>query len=1100
MSQPDQDDLASTKQHSPQETKREQSLQIKRESSDCFITQSTSKYEPIIIHDDSDVEVEMANVTQRPDTVVDSVEAAVPEKHREEPRGDFGLANTKVAAGGTIDMTTSAERPAKAQALIPIRSNLVPSPAERALQNQQDEEALVEASRAVVAAFRAELQNNAAPTLGSSLAAGSLSAPISFPSQRPFEHHDFDKQADAIADAEAAAAFEEMKRQYKRKAKKNQATLQDEVEFKRAEAAETRRQKVLQKKRAYRSPEERQQAQDDDEPMFFSDDERPTMVPARMLHEDTRNEHPSDERRAKKAKQAEKYHVPPALRQSMQIGLDAGRAKAQKEAKKKNRNVSEKRKAPKERISKSKEKNGNGANKKKGRRPLKGLDLANVGSLLNNDIIAHAIANQGKAAQPGFSSTRRKDALTELVASMPAGHRNLYAGDKKALEDSCKKFSWKGPGSMHSDGKGGWLLKGMKTSLFHYQLLGAAWMRERENSATAPFGGIVADSMGFGKTVQMLANMVEGRPTDTARNKTTLIIVPASLTSQWLDQIRMHVQPGVLGEVMLYRSGARVISEDAVKTLGRCGVIITTYHEILSQYPKFKPPKYLSSKEEIDSWWEKHFEGTKGPFFRLVLQRIILDEAQIFKNHESSTSIAVRALRGKYRWTITGTPIQNTVEEFYPYFDFLKVSNSGTLDCFRSNFGSKSERTMSRLHAVLQSIMLRRTGQDTLFDRPIVKLPALDHETEYLDWQNDTEKAIYNIIRRRFHARVQSWVLGGEIERQYRVIFVMFLRLRQICGHILLAQATIQDLLEAEDIEKLWRMTEREVRPAEDGSSPNTMSVLKSMLEKQKSKNQASADQAERCVTNAAEGTDGGSYLGDTGGSLEHPFKFRKYLRQLRDSGSWEEINARSMCHKCHQVPEDPHITIPCEHMYCKECLTLIMYEAGKNERDRALCIECGLEFEKSEPCRGFDEAAFNIDNPGPSFKGRRSKGSTEVEANDLDWLSLPGPPPLSAKTAAVRAFLLRWLAEGNGVKCIVFTQFLGMIKILGRICVHEGWDYCTFTGVMSLEARDRAIAEFRDDPEKRILLATLKAGGLGLNLTRQVPFHGHPCCVLTRL
>ena len=65
-----------------------------------------------------------------------------------------------------------------------------------------------------------------------------------------------------------------------------------------------------------------------------------------------------------------------------------------------------------------------------------------------------------------------------------------------------------------------------------------------------------------------------------------------------------------------------------------------------------------------------------------------------------------------------------------------------------------------------------------------------------------------------------------------------------------------------------------------------------------------------------------------------------------------------------------------------------------------------------------------------------------------------------------------------------IYSQFLPMIRILGRMCQTEKWGYCTYTGTMSHESRAKSIEEFAEKPEKQILLASLKCGGLGLNLT----------------
>ena len=129
-----------------------------------------------------------------------------------------------------------------------------------------------------------------------------------------------------------------------------------------------------------------------------------------------------------------------------------------------------------------------------------GGGMLNMGSLIRNDVVGDAMANQGLREQPGFEGKRnKKDALNALIASIPKEQQDTAYGMRTNLNNACKQFRWRGPGSMRPDGHNGWKLKGMSSSLKHFQLQSAAWGVGRENGATAPFGGILADTMGYGK-------------------------------------------------------------------------------------------------------------------------------------------------------------------------------------------------------------------------------------------------------------------------------------------------------------------------------------------------------------------------------------------------------------------------------------------------------------------------------------------------------------------------------------------------------------------------------------------------------------------------
>lgn len=112
--------------------------------------------------------------------------------------------------------------------------------------------------------------------------------------------------------------------------------------------------------------------------------------------------------------------------------------------------------------------------------------------------------------------------------------------------------------------------------------------------------------------------------------------------------------------------------------------------------------------------------------------------------------------------------------------------------------------------------------------------------------------------------------------------------------------------------------------------------------------------------------------------------------------------------------------------------------------------------------------------------KGKKKKPSSNYD----DWIDLPGSVLPSAKTRAIKAQILVWLEEDQASKIIVYTQFMPMIRILEKVCTGERFEYCKYTGGMSHDARSNAIQEFAENPRKKILLASLKAGGVGLNLT----------------
>lgn len=114
-------------------------------------------------------------------------------------------------------------------------------------------------------------------------------------------------------------------------------------------------------------------------------------------------------------------------------------------------------------------------------------------------------------------------------------------------------------------------------------------------------------------TIIAVANIVNGRPL--GRNRATLVVVPSSLTMQWLREIKQHTSRSVLRDVIVYKSGSRELSVDPVRALSNNDVVITSYHEVVKSVPENKPPHFLITNEAKEEWWEKEWKENRGMLF-----------------------------------------------------------------------------------------------------------------------------------------------------------------------------------------------------------------------------------------------------------------------------------------------------------------------------------------------------------------------------------------------------------------------------------------------------------------------------------------------------
>lgn len=195
---------------------------------------------------------------------------------------------------------------------------------------------------------------------------------------------------------------------------------------------------------------------------------------------------------------------------------------------------------------------------------------------------------------------------------------------------------------------------------------------------------LLADEMGLGKTVQAIAACELLRRTSDIRR--VLVISPASLKGEWEEQI------------------------DKFTSLPSC-IIQGTRAKRLRQY---EDPAFfsLANYEQMRSDVEE-INTTLAP------DVIILDEAQRIKNWQTKTAISIKRLKSPYAFVLTGTPIENRIDEIYSIVQFLDPHIFGPLFRFNRDFYKLDEkgravgyRNLDQLHKRLLPIMLRRRKEE----------------------------------------------------------------------------------------------------------------------------------------------------------------------------------------------------------------------------------------------------------------------------------------------------------------------------------------------------------------------------------------------------
>ncbi|KAG6884090.1 hypothetical protein C0993_001491 [Termitomyces sp. T159_Od127] len=360
--------------------------------------------------------------------------------------------------------------------------------------------------------------------------------------------------------------------------------------------------------------------------------------------------------------------------------------------------------------------------------------------------------------------------------------------------------------------------------LLPHQIVGRTWMKEREDPSKKRFGGILADDMGLGKTIQTLTRIVEGRARKSDRDDgwaaTTLVICPLALVGQWADEILKMAED----VTVLKHHGSSRTSGTHPMALRRFRVVVTTYDVVKSEYEvhmsgaKDESQTRLPSKKKseagsdddtssgpsdkfgrsLKTTGKKSKANKKCALFGVRWWRIVLDEAHNIKNVKTKGAISCCELEGKYRWCLTGTPMQNNVDELYSLFKFLRIKPYSNWTTFNEQVakpvktGRGAVRAMRRLQVVLKQIMLRRQKNQTLNGKALLELPKRIVEVVSCAF-DASEQAFYAGLENKMESVIEK--LMGNGKNNYISVLLLLLRLRQACNHpVLVAQDYKNDI------------------------------------------------------------------------------------------------------------------------------------------------------------------------------------------------------------------------------------------------------------------------------------------------------------------
>ncbi|XVF27686.1 hypothetical protein REPUB_Repub14bG0130200 [Reevesia pubescens] len=670
----------------------------------------------------------------------------------------------------------------------------------------------------------------------------------------------------------------------------------------------------------------------------------------------------------------------------------------------------------------------------------------------------------------------------------------------------------------------------LTVSLLRHQRIALSWMTQKEKAGLHCSGGILADDQGLGKTVSTIALILNERPPSSKASSPdmskveletlnlddddddddrddegmkqesdnsqvisngtsntsgqakgrpaagTLIVCPTSVLRQWEEELHNKVTSKAKLSVLVYHGSNR--TKDPFE-LAKYDVVLTTYSIVSMEVPK-QPPvhgdedekgklegdhtssmdfppsrkrKYPPSSNKKGAKHKKVVDelllgSASRPLAKVGWFRIVLDEAQSIKNHRTQVARACWGLRAKRRWCLSGTPIQNAIDDLYSYFRFLRYDPYAAYKSFCSSIKipitKNPAKGYPKLQAILQTIMLRRTKGTLLDGKPIINLPPKVIELKKVEFTKK-ERDFYAKLETDSRAQFKEYAAAGTVKQNYVNILLMLLRLRQACDHPLLVRGF--------DSNHSWRSSIESAKKLPQEKLTFLLSCLSSL----------------------------------------------------------------ALCGICNDPPEDAVVAV-CGHVFCNQCIsehltgddyqcpttnckvrlcassvfsnaTLNSSFSEQPGQDNSLDCSGSKVVEVTMPCSEdslYDsskiKAALEVLQSLAKPQDHRlktngcSEGSSDLHSGD-------SPNGFPDEKDLVKGESLNDSSKVPGEKAIVFSQWTRMLDLFEACLKSSSIQYRRLDGTMSVASRDKAVKDFNTLPEVSVMIMSLKAASLGLNM-----------------
>ena len=282
--------------------------------------------------------------------------------------------------------------------------------------------------------------------------------------------------------------------------------------------------------------------------------------------------------------------------------------------------------------------------------------------------------------------------------------------------------------------------------LRNYQKEGFRWIKALHENG---FGGILADDMGLGKSLQVICFILsEMEKAKKSENKRTLIVCPASLVYNWKREFEKFA-PNLIVKTV---SGNVDERHEMIMESGKKDILVTSYDLL---------------KRDIEVYGDMEFFAE------------IIDEAQYIKNSTTQVAKAVKLINATFRLALTGTPVENRLSELWSEFDFLMPGFLFNYKRYKEQFEQpivrdNDQETMVRLQKMISPFILRRLKKEVLKD-----LPDKVEENMYVKLEGEQQK-LYDAHVKRMKLMLEK-TDDVEFNTSKIQILAELTKLRQLC-------------------------------------------------------------------------------------------------------------------------------------------------------------------------------------------------------------------------------------------------------------------------------------------------------------------------------